>query len=93
VSVPQHVAVFVDETTSAAAHAAVMKYARNLAGASVVVFRDIEKLRGAALSRGIDLILCWQLTGLRDRDALLAICASARIEVWAVAESCAALME
>ena len=60
---------------------------------TVVIEEDTRRLFEGAADHAFDLVLCWRFDDLRGAESLLERLSAHDVEMLAVAQSCAALME
>ena len=69
------------------------RYADNMDWIVTVIEEDRQRLLDGASTSAFDLVLCWRTSDLRTAESLVQRLSAHRIELLAVAQSCAALME
>jgi hypothetical protein len=91
------VAIYVsnaDSPLAANQRAAMQRYADAMGWTTVtVIIDDKHRLLDGAATHAFDLVLCWRTGGLRHAESLIEGLSAHSVELLAMAQSCAALME
>ena len=92
----RRVAIYIsnaDSRLAANQRAAMQRYADNMDWIVTVIEDDRQHLLDGAATSAFDLVLCWRTSDLRDAEFLFERLSAHRVELLAVAQSCAALPE
>ena len=92
----RRVAIYISNADSRLAmnqRAAMQRYADNMDWIVTVIEDDRQHLLDGAATSAFDLVLCWRTSDLRDAEFLFERLSAHRVELLAVAQSCAALSE